>query len=67
VYLCDSKVVGPDPIESVISEHLIDPIVLQPFTAELYDQFFLDRTKNLLQAIGTAVSADPIAEQAERA
>ena len=63
VYFADLKIVGSDPIEPVISAHLMDPaIVLRPFTAEVYDAFIADRTKRILTAIGKAVGADPIAD-----
>jgi hypothetical protein len=64
VYLIDSKVVGRDTIDPVISEHLIDPkLIHKPFTEELYGEFLADRKKRILDAIGEAVRAEPIAEQ----
>jgi hypothetical protein len=63
VYFANSKIVGSDPIEPVISAHLMDPaIVLKPFTAEVYDAFIADRTKRILIAIGKAVGAVPVAD-----
>ena len=64
VYLIDSKVVGRDTIDPVISEHLIDAkLIHKPFTEELYGEFLADRKKRILDAIGEAVRAEPIAEQ----
>jgi hypothetical protein len=64
VYIIDAKVVGSEPIETVISEHLIDwTLIHKPFTAELFDQFIADRKKKILAAIGAAVHAEPVAEQ----
>jgi hypothetical protein len=61
VYLTDSRIVGADPIQPVLSEHLIDPeLVLKPFTEELYGQIFADRTKKIIEAIGAATDTVPI-------
>jgi hypothetical protein len=63
VYLTDSKIVGSEPIEGAVSTHLVDPqLVIQPFTAELYDRFLVDRTRRIRFAIKTAVGAEPLAE-----
>jgi len=64
VYMVDRKIVGSEAIEPVLSEHLMDQILIKtPFTAELYDRFIADRKKKILGAIGAAVHAEPISEQ----
>jgi hypothetical protein len=66
VYLADSRVVGSEGIDPVISEHLIDPnLVHEPFTEELYERFLADRKRKILASIGEAVNAEPITEQPE--
>jgi hypothetical protein len=66
VYMRDIRVVGSNPVEPIIFEHLMKPaIVLEPFTAEVYEKFLADRTQRILNAISAAVSADPVAEQAD--
>jgi hypothetical protein len=63
VYLADSRIVGSEPINPVLLDHLINPqLVLRAFTAELYDQFLEDRTKRIVAAIGSAADAVPIAD-----
>ncbi len=63
VYLADFKIVGREPVNPVLLEHLIDPqLVLRPFTAELYNQFLADRTKKIVVAIGDAVDAVPLVD-----
>jgi hypothetical protein len=63
VYLSDRKVVGLEPIESTLAEHLIDSTLIhKPFSAEVFDQFVADRKKKILTAIGAAVHSEPIAE-----
>ena len=63
VYLTDPKIVGSDPIEDAVSTHLVDfAAVIQPFTAELYDKFLVDRTERIRFAIRTVVGAEPSAE-----
>jgi hypothetical protein len=64
VYLADSKVVGSEAIDPVISEHLIDPnLVREPFTEALYERFLAARKTKILVSIGEAVNAEPITEQ----
>jgi hypothetical protein len=64
VYLADSKVVGSEAIDPVISEHLIDPnLVREPFTEALYERFLAARKAKILVSIGEAVNAEPITEQ----
>jgi hypothetical protein len=64
VYLTDREIVGPEPIEPILKEHLINPeFALEPFTAEGYRKFIKDRTEQIIHQIGIHVSADPIFER----
>jgi hypothetical protein len=64
VYLTDTKIVGPNPVDPTVVGHLIDPsIILKPFMAEVYNEFLTDRSNKLIHAIRDAVDADPLAEQ----
>ena len=64
VYLTDREIVGPEPIEPILKEHLINPeLALEPFTAEGYRKFIKDRTEQIIHQIGIHVSADPIFER----
>jgi hypothetical protein len=64
VYLTDRKVVGSQPIDPVLEEHLINPkLALEPFTAEGYAAFFKDRTERIIREIGKLVSAEPLVER----
>jgi hypothetical protein len=66
VVVIDVKIVGSEPIESVISEHLMDStLIKKPFTSALFDEFIADRKKKILAAIGAAVHAEPIAEHSD--
>lgn len=64
VYLTDKKIVGSEPIKPVLEEHLINPeLALEPFTAEVYNNFFRDRTERIIREIGKLVTAEPIFER----
>lgn len=61
VYLANHEIVGDQPLEDVLTEHLINPrIVLKEFSAELYEEFLASRKKEILATINAAVEADPI-------
>ena len=62
VYLEDMKIIGGDPIQPIISAHLINPaLALQPFTAALYDEFLADRRgKNSLSSIAEVVEREAV-------
>ena len=56
-------VVGQQPLDAVLAEHLIDrQLVLKEFSADLYEGFLMTRTKEILAAIKSAVAVDPIAD-----
>jgi hypothetical protein len=64
VYLADRKIVGPEPIEPVLEEHLINPsLALEPFTEKVYENFRKDRSERIIREIGKLVSAEPISER----
>jgi hypothetical protein len=64
VYLADSRIVGPEPIQPIVVGHLIDPdVIFTPFTEAVYDQFLSDRSKKIIDGIKEAVGAEPLAEQ----
>jgi hypothetical protein len=63
VYLANREIVGEEPLDGVLSEHLIDSgIVMRQFSSELYDEFLAARKKEILRAIRSAVEVDPIAD-----
>lgn len=62
VYLAKHSVVGAAPLDSVLSEHLLDEkLALTPFTEDAYDAFKRARARRIINAIAEAVVADPIA------
>jgi hypothetical protein len=59
VYLNNKAIVGPEPIGSVLEEHLI---VVEPFTAQVYEKFLHERASRILREISRRVAAEPVAE-----
>jgi hypothetical protein len=63
VYFTDFDIVGHDPLEELLTEHLIDrEIALKQFSVDLYEEFLSSRKKEILRAIKGAVGLDPIAD-----
>lgn len=59
VYLSDRKIVGSEPIEPVLEEHLVSPkIAMEPFTAEVYEKFLRNRSEQIMKEI-SKLSGDP--------
>lgn len=63
VYLTNPEIVGGQPLDDVLAEHLIDRgIVLKQFSVEHYDEFLSTRKKEIFSAIKAAVEVDPIVD-----